>query len=108
MKKLNPQQISEIKASKKGILELAKEYNVSPNAIKYHKSEEFRIKLRQYNKKRYRKLDRESKQVILDKRRKYQQQYHKNRYKTNKEFREKQIERAKKYQKENYKRRREG
>ena len=104
MKKLTPQQIKEIKESDKGLRATARQFKVTPNVIRYYRSEEFRTYLREYNRERYRKMTPEQKRKYFDKKKEYQKNYHNKRYNKDKDFREKQIDRAKKYQKENYKR----
>ena len=96
--KLNQTQIKEIRNSDKPFKVLARQYNVNPNTIKYHKSGEFKFYIRNYQRKVYGNLSKQGKKDILEKKREYQREYHKNRYKTDKEFRNKQIESAKKYQ----------
>ena len=102
MKRLTKQQIKEIKESKKGLLETARQFKVNPNTIKYHRLEEFRNYLREYAKERYRKMTKEQKRKNLDKKKEFQRNYQNKRYHKDKEFREKQLERAKKYQREKY------
>lgn len=92
MSKLTPEQIKEIKESDKRIIDLARKFNVTPTAIRYYRSEEFREWLREYQKERYRNMSPEEKKAYLDKKRDYQRQYHRKRYNNDPEFRKKQIE----------------
>ena len=102
MKKLNEQQIKEIQESKEGLLATARKYNVNPNTIKYYRSEEFRDYLRNYCREKYKKLTKEQKKKLINKKREYQKEYHRKKYQEDEEFRNKQIERAKEYQREKY------
>jgi len=102
MRKLNEEQIKEIKKSKKGLLELARQFKVNPNTIKYYQSEDFRNRLREYNKNRYRNMGKEQKEKYLEKRRDFQRKYQSKRYHKDKEFRERQLERSRNYQRKKY------
>jgi hypothetical protein len=102
MKKLNEQQIKEIKESKEGLLATARKYRVNPNTIKYYRSEEYRNYLREYQKIRYKNMTKEQKEEYMTKKREYQKKYHKERYTNDPKFRNKQIERVKEYQKKKY------
>lgn len=102
MKKLTKEQIIKIKELiKKGkkINEVSRMFKVYPNSIIYHIRPDFRNKLREYNRLRYRNMTQEHKKEYFKKKREYQREYQRKKYQTDEEFRKKQIERAKKYQK---------
>lgn len=92
--KLTKEQIKEIKGSKEPYKVLARKYNVTPNTIRFHKSEDFKKKLREYQRNRYKNLSEQNKKKLQDKRKEYMKDYHRNRYKNDEEFRTKQIERV--------------
>ena len=100
MIRLTKEQIKEIKESNEIYTHLAKKYNVTIPAIRYHKSEEFRTYLRDYQRERYRKMSKEQKKELVERKREYQREYHRNRYQQDPKYRKKQIEMAKKYQRE--------
>jgi hypothetical protein len=102
MKKLNKKQIEEIKESKEGLLAIARKYKVNPNTIKYYRSKKFRDYLREYQKKRYKNMNKEQKEKYKTERKGYQKKYQRDKYQNDPEFRKKQLERAKKYQREHY------
>jgi hypothetical protein len=102
MKKLNEQQIKEIKElAKNGVSyrEISRRFGVKLEAIKYHLLPEFKERAKELNRLRYKKMSSQEKRIYFDKKKKYQREYHRNRYNNDKEFRNKQIERAKEYQK---------
>ncbi|HED06264.1 MAG TPA: hypothetical protein ENI61_06245 [Ignavibacteria bacterium] len=99
MKRLNQEQIEEIrKLRKEGktIRFLCKKYNVCFQTIQYHISEEFRMKLRIYNNKRYNEMSKEQKKKLFKERREYQRKYHYKKYNEDEEFRKIQLERSNK------------
>jgi hypothetical protein len=99
--KLTKDQIKEIRESDKRQVELAQQFKVHPNTIRYYRSEEFRDYLREYNRERYGKMNKEQKEEYFKKKREYQREYQNKKYREDKEFREKHLERVKKkYQKE--------
>lgn len=106
MKKLTKKQIEEIKKiqinwgeKNKGILALARKYNVTPNAIRYHNSEKFREYIREYQRRKYNEMTKKEKKEYFDKKKHYQREYQRRRYNQDEKFREKQLGRSKAYQK---------
>ena len=99
--KLSKEQINQIKELRNNtsIRKLSKMFNVCENTIRWHTEEKFRIQIRNYQKKRYQKMNQEGKKEYLNKRREYQKDYHRNRYKNDLEFRKRQIESSKKSKK---------
>lgn len=102
MGRLTKQQIKEIKESDERQSVLAKRYHVYQNVIKYHRSEEFRNRLRDYNRERYKNLPESKKKDIIMNRKPYQRKYHKKRYNSDENFKEKQKESSRRSNKERY------
>ena len=105
MRKLNKEQIKEIKElfeEGKKVIDLARMFNVFPNTIKYYVDEEFRKRLLEYNKERYRNLSPEEKKKYQESQKEYQKNYHKNKYKNDEEFKERHRKRAREYRRKNY------
>ena len=105
VRKLSLSQIEEIKEihkTKKIIIkELAEQFNVCTDTIRYHLFENYRIKRAKYYRERYQNLSKEVKKLQYEKKKPYYKEYMKNRYKTNELFREKQKERARNYKRKN-------
>ena len=98
MKKVTEEQVEEMKILRnegKKFIEIAGILKLNPNTIKYHTSENFRERLRIYNRERYKKMSKEQKEFYLKKRKEYQRNYHRHRYNTDEKFRRKQLERVK-------------
>jgi hypothetical protein len=105
MKKINNKQIEQMKQlreSGKSYKDISIVFNVFPNTIRYHLSEDFRIKLKIYNRERYRNMNQEDKEKLYNKIREYQKEYHKKKYNGDEKFREKHLKRAREYQRKKY------
>ena len=101
MNKLTPEQIKEIKESDNRTThsELARKFNVTPTTIIYYRSEEFRARLREYQRERYRQMTLKQKKEYQESRKAYQREYHRKRYNNDDNFKKKQLERAISYKK---------
>ncbi len=98
MKRLTTEQINEIvklRNEGKTLRKIADKFKVQTQTILYHTSEDFRIKLREYNRKRYNQMSPKEKREYLKNKREYQRIYHQERYANDLEFRKKQLERVK-------------
>jgi len=101
--RLTKNEIKQIKELRElSIEQLAKQFNVSKQTIKYHLSNEFRIEKINQVKKYNKKLPKKRKREIQISKREYFKNYFKQRYRTDKEFREKHIARVIKNSKKKY------
>ena len=101
MNKISKEQVKEIielRNKGKKLKEIANIFSVTINTIRYYIDMDFRNKLIEYNRERYRKMNKEEKKKYFENKREYQREYHNRKYRESKEFREKQKKRAKEYQ----------
>lgn len=98
MKKLTQQQIEEIifmKNKQVPTIEITKQFNIGKGTIYWHTSQEYRQRIREYQRRWYHNLTPEKKKEYLNRRRDYQRVYHKGRYTNDPIFRKKQIDSVK-------------
>lgn len=98
MNKLTREQVSEIKKlyqEGKKLVELSKMFKITCNSVIYHISEEYRNRLRKYNREYYRKMSPKQKKEYFEKKKEYQRNYHKNRYANDSSFRNKHLKAVK-------------
>ncbi len=102
MKKLTKQQIEEIiymKNKEVPTKEIMEKFKINKNTIYWHTNEDFKIRMREYQRSRYNKMTKKQKRKYFNKKKDYQRDYHKRRYDSDEEFRKKQIESSKEWQK---------
>lgn len=93
--RLTKKQIEEIKEMRekgKTIAEIADAFDVAVLTVFYHLNPHYKIKLRDYARKRYKKMSREAKRRLFAKRKAYQSKYHRERYTNDPIFRSRQLE----------------
>lgn len=94
MSKLTKQQIEKIKALRrkgKSIQKIANQFHVAVFTISWHTNPDFKDKIKEYQRERYRKMTKSQKKEYFGKKRAYQKEYHKRRYNEDEDFRNKHL-----------------